>query len=358
MLKFSSIHSAIPEFEQAVCAIFKQLHTINNLVKISFFTEPYSNCHPDHPKAIIAQYAQESLADVPTGISVIEQPPLGCFLSVEYATYEGDGTICHKHDNGLDYIIIEEKDKRLLLLNGISNSHDLTLEEQAKTAFESVSLILKKNGFPLNSIVRQWNYIPGIIAFDKGIQNYQAFNDVRSRKYNTTSWPSGYPAATGIGVDGQQLIIDILAVDGYTTQTISNHKQVDAHDYSADVLIGQSNGKTSPKFERAKAVVSGTSGMLFISGTAAIKGEGSDLTDIRQQTLLTLKHIEMLCSSLDNDSPGIQQLRVYIKREEDFDQVQKICHEHYPDAAIIYVQADVCRDELLVEIEAFATLHV
>ncbi len=357
MLNFSSIHSTIPEFEQAVSDIFKQLQTINNLVKISFFTGVHSGCNPDQQKAIIDRYAQSTLDHMHTGIPVIEQKPLGSSLSVEYATYEGDGTICRKHDKGLDYSIIEEKGRRLLILNGISESNALTLKEQAKEAFEAVRFILEKNGFPLNSIVRQWNYIPGIIAFDKGIQNYQAFNDVRSKEYNTTQWPSGYPAATGIGIDGHQLIIDILAVEGYATQAISNRKQIDAHEYSADVLLGHSSSKTSPKFERARSVVSSSSGMLFISGTAAIKGEESDIADIRQQTLLTLEHIELLCSSLDKDSMHIQQLRVYIKREEDFDQVKKICDEHYPDAAIIYVKADVCRDELLVEIEAFATFE-
>ena len=61
--------------------------------------------------------------------------------------------------------------------------------------------MLRREGFPLNSIIRQWNYIERITAFDGQDQHYQAFNNARSGFYSKTEWTNGYPAATGIGAN-------------------------------------------------------------------------------------------------------------------------------------------------------------
>jgi hypothetical protein len=45
-------------------------------------------------------------------------------------------------------------------------------------------------------------------------------------------------------------------------------------------------------------------------------------------------------------------LRVYIKKQEDFNAVKTICAEHFPKAPAIFIEADICRDDLLTEIEA------
>ena len=45
-------------------------------------------------------------------------------------------------------------------------------------------------------------------------------------------------------------------------------------------------------------------------------------------------------------------IRAYVKRQEYFSAVKDICREQFPGAPAIYTEADVCRDDLLVEIEA------
>ena len=47
-------------------------------------------------------------------------------------------------------------------------------------AFRLLGDVLRREGFPLNSIIRQWNYIERITAFDGQDQHYQAFNNARS----------------------------------------------------------------------------------------------------------------------------------------------------------------------------------
>jgi hypothetical protein len=45
-------------------------------------------------------------------------------------------------------------------------------------------------------------------------------------------------------------------------------------------------------------------------------------------------------------------LRVYVKNQEHFDEVRKICSDHFPRVPAIFIEADICREDLLTEIEA------
>ncbi|MDD4033742.1 MAG: hypothetical protein PHS48_10910 [Bacteroidales bacterium] len=47
-------------------------------------------------------------------------------------------------------------------------------------------------------------------------------------------------------------------------------------------------------------------------------------------------------------------MRVYIKKPEFFDDVHTLIHNLYPEIPVAYLLADICRDELLVEIEGLA----
>ena len=49
-------------------------------------------------------------------------------------------------------------------------------------------------------------------------------------------------------------------------------------------------------------------------------------------------------------------LRAYIKEEHHFQEVRVLCEASFPDVSISYLQADVCRDNLLVEIEGAVLL--
>ncbi len=50
-------------------------------------------------------------------------------------------------------------------------------------------------------------------------------------------------------------------------------------------------------------------------------------------------------------------IRVYIKHQDYLDNVKKICSKRFPDIPVHYLIADVCRDNLLVEIEGVATVN-
>ena len=145
--------------------------------------------------------------------------------------------------------------------------------------------------------------------------------------------------------------------------------QVPAHDYSDAVLIAAKDEKcgsvTTPKFERGKLVLSGTEGTIYISGTAAIRGEMSlKNMGIGEQTRITLENIEHLISeeTLANSGAGvfgkveISSLRIYLKEESFFEPCKRIIDDNYPGVPAVYLKADICREELLVEIEGLAIM--
>ena len=63
-------------------------------------------------------------------------------------------------------------------------------------------------------------------------------------------------------------------------------------------------------------------------------------------------HISALNRQSENLPVEYSVVRVYIKNLADFPVVKEICAQFYGDVPILYIEADICRDDLLVEIEA------
>ncbi|MBQ2127342.1 MAG: hypothetical protein II198_06750, partial [Bacteroidaceae bacterium] len=98
---------------------------------------------------------------------------------------------------------------------------------------------------------------------------------------------------------------------------------------------------------------------VLISGTAAIKGERSNYsTDAVEQAAETMEIMDRLTSKenipVENCGSQYDLLRVYVKRENDIPAVSDYMQNHYPAAQKHYLVADVCRPELLIEIEGVA----
>ena len=77
-----------------------------------------------------------------------------------------------------------------------------------------------------------------------------------------------------------------------------------------------------------------------------------------EQTLRTLENINYLVSKENRAAYGCEafdlkfsNLVVYVKKVEDYQQVRNVVEDAYPGIPAVYTVADVCRSELLVEIE-------
>lgn len=232
-------------------------------------------------------------------------------------------------------------------------------------AFSGLEELLLHTGFSMGNIVRQWNYIEDILGYEGPFQHYQLFNEARTKFYSDQFRERGYPAGTGIGTSGGGIMIEYIAVSDTGTETapIDNPEQVPAYQYQQDLLKGEpvDRIKSTPKFERGRYLSAAGKEVIFVSGTAAIRGqhvvypENPDL-----QTLYTIDNIEQLINKDNLGKNGMgtgnftfNYLRVYLKDRNDYPVVSKYCHEKYGNVPAVWIEADICRDELMVEIEGF-----
>lgn len=319
--------------------------------------------------------------EIRTGIPVAylaQAPANGSFVSAEvyYIADLGNSDVITREEEGNLYLVIQDANgDKLVIGNGIGNDNNpKNITGDAGKVFGIMDKILRKEGLDFRHVFRQWNYIEDIIAFepDRGnSQHYQQFNNVRSDYYSRADFNTGYPAATGIGIRAGGVIISFFAASPgkYHTQAVENPLQRAAFHYTEEVLVGDAEfpgySKCTPKFARAKLLVNHESRQVFISGTASIREEVTiEENDVARQTEVTLDNIQKLISRetllapyrTDGESTQITFIRVYIKHPEHHPAVKEICQKRLPGIPGIYVVSDVCRESLLVEIEALASV--
>jgi enamine deaminase RidA (YjgF/YER057c/UK114 family) len=245
--------------------------------------------------------------------------------------------------------------------------------EKTICSYQHLRRLLPDAGARLGQVVRAWHYLGGIVDDDGPVQRYKELNRARADVYQHVSFlterlPEGhrrpvFPASTGIGTAGRFLSISALALmsdrDDVVAVPLENPRQTAAFAYSA------SYSPQSPKFSRGLALCRGSDATLFISGTASItQSETRHVGDVVGQTHETLENIAALISE-DNLSrhgltgwgatlEGLGLARVYVKRPEDYARVREVCQERLGEVPATYVVADVCRPDLLVEIEGVA----
>ena len=245
--------------------------------------------------------------------------------------------------------------------------------DSSNAAFVYLQKLYDHLGLTFNNIVRQWNYVGEILRKEeidgRERQHYQMFNETRSRFYKQFRTCSDFPAATGIGMLYSGVCVDSFSVTGnenLKVVPISSPVQTESYQYGQKVLIGapdcQLQQNQPPQFERAKLIVLKNASRLIISGTASISGEDTvGIGDVEEQTRVTIKNIEALASAenLKRQCPEMKSIpetysyvRVYVKHKRDIPAVRSICSGAYGNTPATFVVADICRDNLLVEIEA------
>lgn len=345
------------------------------IIRMVFFGNPTSQEEYLEHFSIIKECIDNSFGDQKPVYCYVSQSPLSGDLVLETTRVSLDDSMIlnYKSIADIDYITLEYNNDKVVYVGGVRGASIITqpIREQCKDIFWKVNKILTSEGMDASNIVRQWNYVERITDFDGEHQHYQSLNDVRTLFYNTATWNNGFPAATGIGTAFGGVIVDFDAIssDFLEVVALDNDLQVPAHAYSQGVLLGEEDielqERSTPKFERGKIVASGREALGYISGTAAIRGEES-LTDmdIMRQTVVTMENIEYLMSVKNLTKNGVKSelkrpifrtLRVYLKYSKDIDVVKPFFEEKYPQSHVCYVIADVCREELLIEVEGVAT---
>ncbi len=344
-----------------------QINSAKKVFKLNFFVDATTESHYlEFQKHISREIT--SRFHYPLLYNVIAQPPLTCKIIVEACFYDPQEWQIEFIVAGNNGTAKFSKESTEVFIGSVQSAKFSACKLNSEHAFDQLISLFNTTHFPLASIVRQWNYIENILDFDDSEQRYQAFNNVRSEVYGTSFEQNGYPAATGIGMNQGGVIVEFVAIKSpeCITKPIDNPEQIAAHHYSKDVLLGEEfSVKTTPKFERARYLELFGKKLIFISGTASIRGEKTiGVGDAIKQTETTIANIQKLYSSKVLDIIGQNDLqakynhaRVYVKNRSDFAVIKKAFERHFGSLPVVYIIADICRKDLLVEIEGKVVLE-
>jgi enamine deaminase RidA (YjgF/YER057c/UK114 family) len=205
-------------------------------------------------------------------------------------------------------------------------------------------------------ILRIWNYLPEINRELGGIERYRSFNAARQSAFQASrrATRGSVPAACALGsAAGSELVVYFLAARAAATP-IENPRQVPAYDYPADY------GARSPTFSRAALAGGDGAALLFVSGTASIVGHRTQHPgDVRAQTRETVRNLEALVAQANRAAGraafAAHELRykAYLRNAADLEVVAaEVDAALRPGRPVLYLLADICRSDLLVEIEA------
>lgn len=265
------------------------------------------------------------------------------------------------NENGASQAINQDNFHLTISENGIFGLAEYVFDESkiADTAYqiyhELFTLLEQYSGYTL---LRVWNYIPNILKENctfSNANNYQQFNAGRFKAFKEI-YPAldRIPAASAVGVDGEKVRIEFLAVKSEVV-FLENKDQVPSKDYS------EKYGILPPLFSRGAIYKNINQTILITSGTASVVGEDSKYMDLYDQVNQSIQNLRVLGSQFNLKSYAIDYgfaledavlLRIYYKHDADRPFLQKYLRKIVsPDCKLSFMKADICREELLVEIE-------
>jgi chorismatase len=232
--------------------------------------------------------------------------------------------------------------------------------DAARRAYLDAFTLVVDLGYP--NIFRMWNVIADINRDNAdGLEVYRDFCLGRAEAFESFPGDVEMPAATGIGSLGGGIGFYFLSSRDTPRVNLENPRQQPAYQYP------QQYGPKSPSFARATCLLPGGPGSpagrsIFVSGTASIVGHRTvHPNDVRRQCHQTLDNIAELVGGPNlaryglASGHGLEELtniKVYVRHDSDLDTVREICGQRFSTLAeIAYLNVDICRSDLLLEIE-------
>ncbi len=223
---------------------------------------------------------------------------------------------------------------------------------QCQQMFTNVGLGLMAHGMKFTHVVRTWIYVARLLEW------YGDLNRVRTAHYQPAGLgvPGGpaFPASTGIQCKYQdeECLVDVLAVDSESPEC-------------AAVIPVNRSPRQDQSFHYGSAFSRGMSleiegkKTLHISGTASINtaGQSTHFGDAEYQSIETLLSIAAILENHGGSLSNITSATLFCKDQNAYEawvRVSKLLQ--VPAFPKVCVLADVCRDNLLVEMEAVAVI--
>ncbi len=277
--------------------------------------------------------------------------------------WAADGSFTYGASNGLRYghnekilfgaIQLSEAD---FDTGNVADGGKTPLQRAAESAYAAIFNLTDRLKYP--DILRFWNYIADINGHSHGMERYRQFNMGRHDGFLASGHKvtGSVPAACALGFAEGPLTIYFLAGRGVSPIAIENPRQVSAYKYPDDY------GPRSPTFSRASVVPLGDVDILFLSGTASIVGHRTlHAGDVIAQTRETIANITAIVTEANRMAPrarfALDDLccKVYVRNRADVavihDELRRLLGA---SARLMFLEADICRQDLLMEIEATA----
>jgi chorismate lyase / 3-hydroxybenzoate synthase len=289
------------------------------------------------------------------GFAFVALPSLG--QSAPYEVWLADEPVTRSVEGGVAYARAGD-----ILFGCITaeQGEERHLEDVTKDAYCAIFDGIDAQSMP--HLLRVWHYLPAINSPEHAMERYRRFSLGRHEAFVSRGRTIALdaPAASALGsyasgdVATEQGGLVIYFVASATRGTpIENPRQVSAYHYP------EQYGPRSPTFARA-LISPGDDGVFYISGTASIVGhETRHVEDVVAQTRETIANIRALQQESARHgltfTDAVSHMKVYVRYAEDYDVVKREVEAAFAGESgveIVYLQADICRRELLIEIEA------
>lgn len=301
-------------------------------------------------RSFASHAAQGLLATVPAPVLSAAPTVMDAWLAAGPAHSGASGLATWRHDGQWLWGTLEVPD------DGSG------LEEQARRAYAAVFAALRDTGCP--HLLRMWNYLPRINDISAGLERYRQFNIGRQRAFADAGRDAfeGSPAACALGSAGPALALRFLG-SWARPVPLENPRQVSAYRYPSDY------GPKTPSFSRAAVAPAGDGQLaLFISGTASIVGHrtlhAGDPVAQARETVTNLRAVLAQVALRCSHAPGLADLHVavYLRHPEHAGAVlaewsRALGGDAHRAPVPVLMQADICRPDLLVEIEGHAVFE-
>ncbi len=349
--------------QKAILELQPERHSVTT--QTIFLKDPADQ--PECARLLAAHYGH----NMPVTTYVMQAPCCGAALAMEAWALGGPSVRLKRFAANL--MTVQYDGLRWIYCGAVQPGQAGSVHEQTLDALARLRSALQRANCGFESVIRTWFYLGAITGSERRTQRYKELNRGRSDFYREVRFfPSllaegspehVFPASTGIGAAGNGLVIGCTALQTERKDVLlvplENPQQTPAYHYHSRY------SPQSPKFSRAIALVTPAYVTTWVSGTASIvDSESQHPGSIEKQTEQTIDNIEKLIAPDNFRSRNISgagatlremaKLRVYIKRHQDYAQCRAICERRFGPVPTIYAVADVCRPELLVEIEGVA----
>ncbi len=224
----------------------------------------------------------------------------------------------------------------------------------AAHAYRAIAAFLASTDHPY--LLRSWNYFDAINEGAGDGERYRGF--CTGRVAGLADWKQAqHPAATVIGRREGDRVLQVYWLAGRKPGVaLDNPRQVSPWRYPREY------GETAPTFSRAML---GSPKLLLVSGTASIVGLVSQHPgNTRQQLGEILANLQSMLEHAQAHSPVLPttfgagtRLKAYVRFTKDAGLVEKELRAALPAAPLLVLQGDVCRGDLLVELDCLQSPH-